>query len=180
MKNAQLVIDMTRDFISPDGALTCGPMGVAIVSPLVRQLEQGLKDGDLIVFACDAHLPNDPEFSLWPPHCVVDTPGAELYGGLAEFYERHRGDRVRFLPKTKYDAFYHTPLDDWLRAADVRTVTVSGVCTSICCYATASGAYYRGYGISAHTNTMADLTDEAHQFAVAHMEAVLKVGLRRS
>lgn len=174
MRRALIVVDMLNDFIDPGGALTCGPAGVSVVSHVMALLRLGQARGDLIVFACDAHSPDDPEFALWPRHCVTGTSGAELYGELRTFYEEYRGVQVRYLAKSTYDAFYATDLDKLLRDNGVDEVMVAGVCTSICCYATASGAYYRRYPVFIDPRAMADLTPEAHDFAVQHMQNVLR------
>ena len=174
MTRALIVVDMTYDFLADDGALTGGLPGQQAVQPVLDLLREFAETGELIVFACDAHTVDDPEFALWPPHCVIGTKGAMLYGQLADFYNRHQSDRVRYLPKTKYDAFFDTPLADWLTADQATEVTVVGVCTSICCYATALGAYCRGFSITSDPAAMADLTKEAHDFAVNHMQNVLK------
>jgi len=174
MARAWLVVDMTVDFVADDGALTCGQPAQAAVAPLLVLLQAAREQGELIVFACDAHTPDDPEFALWPSHCVIGTPGASLYGDLRLFYEQYESERVRYLPKTRYDAFFDTPLAEWLEAADIDEVVVAGVCTSICCYATASGAYYRRLQVHFDAATMADLTPDAHAFAVQQMQSVLK------
>lgn len=174
MVRAWLVIDMTEDFVAPDGALTCGEAAQEMAPALVATLESAVRRDELIVFACDAHTPDDPEFELWPVHCVAGTPGAALFEPLRAFYETHRSSRVRFLPKTHYDAFFETELDDWLVAAGVEEVIITGVCTSICCYSTATGAYFRRYKVRYDPSLMADLTAAAHDFAVGQMAAVLK------
>lgn len=174
MKKAWLVVDMTNDFIADDGALTCGKPGQVAVSSLVTRLGKAYQDGDLIIFANDAHTPDDAEFALWPVHALAGTSGAELYGELQVFFAAHEGEYVRYLPKTKYDAFYATDLETQLRHAGVEEVVVAGVCTSICCYATASGAYYRGFRVKFVPEGMADLTNEAHEFAMRQMQNVLK------
>ncbi len=174
MKRAWVVVDMTYDFVADDGSLTCGKPGQEAVDALVTHLEEAHRKGDLIVFANDAHTPDDAEFALWPPHAVEGTKGAELYGKLLDFYHVNKGDTVRYLAKSKYDAFFKTDLEDQLRAAGVEEVVVAGVCTSICCYATASGAYYRGFQVRFVPEGMADLTAEAHDLAMRQMENVLK------
>lgn len=165
---------MTVDFVADDGALTCGKAAQDAVAPILMQLRHARDRGELIVFACDAHTKEDPEFELWPVHCVEGTEGAELFGELRDFYEENRGDRVRYMPKTRYDAFYDTPLEQWLQSEGAREVVVMGVCTSICCYATASGAYYRRLRVLYDPEGMADLTPESHAFAMQQMQAVLK------
>ncbi len=173
-KTAWLVVDMTEDFVATNGALTCGQSGQAIVDPLVKSLTKARVQGDLIIFACDAHEPQDAEFRLWPPHCIKGTSGAMLYGAVKNFYDTYRSDSVFYLEKTRYDAFYETNLDDLLRSHAIKNVHIAGVCTSICCYATASGAYYRGYGVYLEPTLMADLTDKDHNYAIQHMRDVLK------
>lgn len=174
MKRAWLIVDMTNDFIANDGALTCGKPGQEAVAALVERLREAYRNGDLIIFANDAHTPDDAEFALWPPHSVAGTSGAELFGSLRDFYLTHQSEDVRYLGKSKYDAFYLTDLEAQLRAANVEEVVVAGVCTSICCYATASGAYYRGFKVRFVPEGMADLTAEAHDFAMRQMANVLK------
>ncbi|KUO96303.1 cysteine hydrolase family protein [Ferroacidibacillus organovorans] len=174
MKRAWLVVDMVEDFVAEDGALTCGAPGQAAVLQLLPRLEDAYAKQELIVFACDAHAPDDQEFALWPVHCVRGTKGAQLYGPLQSFYELHRGERVVLLEKTTYDAFFATDLELLLRSHGVTDVVVAGVCTSICCYATASGAYYRRFAVHAVPDGMADLTSHAHAFAVEQMKNVLK------
>ncbi len=171
---ALIVVDMLNDFVASDGTLSCGQSGQNAVGPIVNLLEESLQQGDLIVLACDTHAPDDPEFVLWPRHCVAGTWGAQLYGPVQTFYEKHAGALVRMMPKTRYDAFFETPLAGWLQDFGATEVIVAGVCTSICCYATASGAYYRRLQVLIRPDAMGDLTEEAHDFAVRHMQAVLK------
>ncbi|PWI58747.1 cysteine hydrolase family protein [Sulfoacidibacillus thermotolerans] len=174
MQRALLVIDMTYDFIADDGALPCGEAGQKIVNPILQAVQTAHQNGDFVIFACDAHAIDDKEFQLWPVHCVAGTKGAQLIEPLNQFYATYESDQVRYLPKTKYDAFFETPLAMWLQEKGVQEVLVCGVCTSICCYATALGAYYRGYQVVIDPALMADLTPEAHEFAVLQMENVLK------
>jgi nicotinamidase-related amidase len=35
-----------------------------------------------VIFVCDSHIPNDPEFKQFGPHCVAGTREAEIVPGL--------------------------------------------------------------------------------------------------
>jgi nicotinamidase/pyrazinamidase len=70
-------VDAQRDFMLPGGALYVP--GAERLLPNIQKLVQLARKGDafLISSACQ-HTPNDPEFKVFPPHCVRGTPGAEL------------------------------------------------------------------------------------------------------
>ena len=64
---ALLVIDMLKDFIDLDGALTTGSAGVNIIN-FIREKIQEFKINDYpIVYICDSHKADDKEFDMFPP-----------------------------------------------------------------------------------------------------------------
>ncbi|MCF6092509.1 cysteine hydrolase [Microaerobacter geothermalis] len=170
---ALLVVDMNNDFVHDNGVLTCGEAGQKIVPFIAKKVEEFLKDGQLVIFANDNHLPNDDEFKIWPPHCVKGTWGSEPYGNLNELKEK-----VILLGKTKYDAFYNTELDEILRTHGVNEVHITGVCTSICIYATVQGAYFKGLKTVVYREGVADFNHQAHEFCLSHFASIFKTEIR--
>jgi nicotinamidase/pyrazinamidase len=70
-------VDVQRDFVLPGGKLYVP--GAERILPNVRRLTNAARQGRvLLVSHGDFHAPNDPEFKLFPPHCVKGTPGAEF------------------------------------------------------------------------------------------------------
>ena len=78
------------------------------------------------------------------------------------------------LPKSQYDAFYQTPLEELLREKGVSQVVICGVMTHLCCETTARSAFVRGFevfftvdGTATYNQTFhqATLTNLAHGFA---------------
>lgn len=70
-------VDMQRDFVLPGGALYAP--GAERLLPNIRRLTDAARRGRvLLVSHGDFHAPNDPEFKIFPPHCVKGTAGAEL------------------------------------------------------------------------------------------------------
>jgi nicotinamidase/pyrazinamidase len=69
-------VDTQRDFMESDGALYVP--GAETIGPNIEQLLRaaGEKKITTISSLC-AHIPNDPEFEIFPPHCLEGTRGAE-------------------------------------------------------------------------------------------------------
>lgn len=164
---ALLVIDMLRDFIDEDGALSLGEAGREIIPAVSERLELARRRGDLVVFICDRHRPDDAEFEMFPPHCIIGTPGAKIVSEL-----QPTGDEA-LVTKRRYSAFYGTELDILLREKSISEVELAGVCTNICVLYTAADAKNRGYRVRVDPRAVAGLTEEAHEWALAEMEGTL-------
>jgi len=172
---ALVVVDYNNDFVADKGALTCGAAGQRLDHFIAAQIRAFHQNGDLVVVTNDTHKHDDPEFALWPRHCVAGSWGAEVYGESGRAFAEIKDQcGIYDLPKTKYDAFYETPLDDILRKNRIKEVFVVGVCTSICVAATVQGGYFRGYQMKVYRDGVADLTQAAHDFALDHMQAIYK------
>ncbi len=170
MKEVVLVVDMQRDFLEPGGALYCGDEVRRIIPPMAEFLERKASEGATLIFTQDWHDPDDPEFQIWPPHCVADTPGAEVIPELAKFVSVS----VR---KKRYTAFWETDLEKILYDLDPDVVHVVGVCTDICVLHTVADLKLRLWDrkIIVHKDLVASFDPEAHRWALKHMENILKV-----
>jgi nicotinamidase/pyrazinamidase len=74
MKTVFFDIDTQCDFLLPAGALSVP--GAARILPAVAQLNRwAAANGTVVVSTMDAHTENDPEFQIWPGHCVAGTLG---------------------------------------------------------------------------------------------------------
>ena len=74
MKTVFFDIDSQLDFLYPAGALYV-PNAERIVPAIARLNRFAAAHGIPVVSTTDAHAENDPEFSVWPPHCVAGTWG---------------------------------------------------------------------------------------------------------
>lgn len=171
---ALLVIDMLNDFLDPGGALYCGDEARRII-PAVRSLVEVFHvEGHRILFARDAHIPNDKEFQLFRPHAVRDSWGGRIIDALPP----PPGSTV--FDKTRFSAFYGTPLDRLLREAAPEEVWVVGVVTSICVMDTVGDLRNRDYMPVVPVDAVADFDPEAHAFALRRMERVYGARLVRA
>lgn len=81
--------------------------------------------------------------------------------------------RMIYLPKTRYSAFFATPLDAMLRARKVHHLTVTGVCTDICVLHTVIDAIYNHYSVAVVENCCATCIPHGQEWAIAHMRDCL-------
>lgn len=175
MKKALIVIDYTYDFVADDGKLTCGKPGQAIENNISTLIEQFIEQDDVVVFANDLHVENDPyhpESKLFPAHNIVGTKGRELYGSVKDLYETYK-DRVISFDKTRYSAFAGTNLDILLRERNVEEVILVGVCTDICILHTAVDSYNLGYKITIPEHAVASFNEIGHKWALGHFKSCL-------
>ncbi len=173
-ERALLVIDMLEDFVRPGAPLEV-PKTRDILPALRRRIYRARRGGELVVYVCDSHRKNDPEFARmgWPPHAVAGTKGAAVVREIAP----DPGDVV--VEKTTYSGFHRTGLQPVLRRHGVRSLSLSGCVTNICILYTAADAAMRGYDVTVDEKVVAGLDPAAHRFALDEMEKVLGVRVIR-
>jgi nicotinamidase/pyrazinamidase len=144
--DALILVDIQNDFC-PGGSLAVKE-GDAVV-PVVNELQ---KHFALVVATKDWHPVGHSSFeTLWPPHCVQETAGAEFVAEL----ETSRIART-FLKGTdmeidSYSGFFDnehkraTGLGDYLQERGVTGVTVVGLATDYCVKFTALDAISLGF-----------------------------------
>jgi len=124
-KTALIVIDMLNDFLDPGGPLYVVAQAREIIPFVARKIAAFRARGQAVIFVCDAHDSDDPEFGAFPAHALKGSWGAEIIPELTPA----PGD-LR-MEKTRHSAFDHTNLDDILKHEQVEEVHVVGVMTSI-------------------------------------------------
>lgn len=137
MRTALVVIDMLNDFM--DGVLG-NPAAKDIVGPIGDLSNQARQtDAWVVVYANDAHRPDDRELRVFPPHAMEGTSGAEVVEPLRPHVE----DVV--VGKRFYSAFTGTDLEQRLRSAEVERLVLVGQHTDCCVRHTSYDAFCRGF-----------------------------------
>lgn len=167
---ALVVIDMLNDFVTGKIA---NPRAERIIPTISQLLERARSDRGawLVVYANDAHLPNDFELRVWGEHAMAGTPGAEIIPELSAA----EGDFV--LPKRTYSSFHETGLDELLRQFEVRTVVLTGQHTNICLRHTTADAFFRGYEVIVPRDAVEAISEEDHQAGLKYLETIYKADL---
>ncbi|MEK7805501.1 MAG: isochorismatase family cysteine hydrolase [Planctomycetota bacterium] len=162
---ALLVTDMLNDFVNKGATLEV-PMARTIIRNIKKEINKARKRHIPIIYCCDAHKENDPEFKLWPGHAVKGTAGAAVIKQL----EPHKEDYM--VKKPNYSCFYKTTLDKLLKKLGTNHLILTGVVTNICILYTTAEAYMRGYKVTIPQNCVAALTKREHQFAMQQMSRI--------
>lgn len=101
----------------------------------------------------DWHPPDHCSFlgregNLYPPHCVIGTPGAEFLPGL-------HADRFSAVWRKGYDRDFeayavtaqHPGFAAFLKASGIERVVVCGIATNICCFFSARDLRAAGFEV---------------------------------
>jgi nicotinamidase/pyrazinamidase len=148
---ALLVVDVQRGFTTLRPAELPVPGGLEIVPHVNRLLELPWKRIDA---SQDWHPPDHCSFlgqrdNLYPPHCVIGTPGADFLPGL-------RTDRFHAIWRKGYDRDFeayavtaqHPGYVASLRSEGIPSVVICGIATNICCYFAARDLRQAGFAVS--------------------------------
>jgi nicotinamidase/pyrazinamidase len=147
-------VDTQRDFMDSTGALYV-PDAEAI-RPNIERLLRAAGDRKVTTISSRcAHEPGDPEFEIFPPHCIDGTPGAErVFAGLPSLPRREiaveaaADPRAQIQPATHYvvkkkvfDLFSNQWLEGLRRKDGFKgeSCVVFGVATDYCVRACALG-----------------------------------------
>jgi nicotinamidase-related amidase len=139
-KTALIVVDMQNDFVKEGGALVV-PDAEATIPEIQNLLSLARESGMKVVYSQDTHGEGDPEWEIWGEHVREGTWGWEIVDEL-----KPREDEV-IVRKVRYDAFYGTHLDHFLRLWDVDTLIICGTVANICVHYTAASAALRWYDV---------------------------------
>jgi nicotinamidase/pyrazinamidase len=156
--DALLIVDFQNDF-TPGGALPV-PGGDEI-GPVLNAIADRF---DLVVATRDWHPPDHGSFAgvevdpakwegidppgIWPPHCVQDTPGAELHPSLDRTQVDVIVDKAQDPNTQGYSSFHGGNLADVLRERGVTRVFVAGLATDYCVKNTVLDARRLGFEVT--------------------------------
>ncbi|MBV8053580.1 MAG: cysteine hydrolase [Acidobacteriaceae bacterium] len=175
-------VDTQKDFMLPGGKLYVP--GAEKLLPNIRKLTQAARDGRVFLVSHGCfHAPDDPEFQIFPPHCVKGTEGSEyIPEALAGKVYRVSNDSSATLPpdlfqyqqvlleKQTLDIFQSRHADDLVKLfpRDAQFV-VFGVVTEYCVAFAAKGLLQRGHRVSIVKDAIETLKPEDAQNMIAEL-----------
>ncbi len=150
-KTALIIVDMQNDFIKEGGSLLVQAAKDTIQS-IQFLVDSFRKAGSKVIYTQDTHFDGDKEWEIWPVHCRKDSWGWQIIDELSP----QKNDMV--FQKNRYDAFYGTSLEHYLKLWGIENLVITGTVSNICVANTAGSAGLRWYhiivpadGISAQT-----------------------------
>ena len=180
MKTVFFDIDSQLDFLYPAGALYA-PKAERIV-PAIAQLNRfAAANGIVVISTTDAHTENDPEFAVWPPHCIAGTTGQ--HKAEATLLEKRvvipnhecalalEGAQQIIVEKQTVDVFAARNLSRIIESLAADTCLVYGVVTEICVLYAVRGLLRMGKPVTVVTDAVETLKPEDSASALAEMRA---------
>lgn len=172
MARVIIVVDMIRGFCEA-GSLA-SPRLAGVIPRIRRLLDRELEQGAELIFLADTHSEDDPEFEMFPPHCVAGSGEEEVVAELEPYLER-----ATLITKTRYSGFHRTGLEQELERIRPQEVVVVGVCTDICVMHTVADLRNRDYAVTVVRDCVetydapGHAAEQVNEFAISHMRDVL-------
>ena len=173
-------IDSQWDFLYPAGALYV-PGGERIVPAIARLNHWAAARGIPVVSTTDAHTEDDPEFRVWPHHCVAGTLGqhkaeATLLENRVIVPNRPcdlaiGGAQQIIIEKQNVDVFTAPNLTRVIDALAAEHCVIYGVVTEICVLFAARGLLKSGRAVTVVTDAIETLKAENSRSALAEIAA---------
>jgi len=176
-------VDVQRDFVLPGGKLYVP--GAEKLLPNIRRLTGAARQGKVfLVSHGDFHTPNDPEFKIFPPHCVKGTSGSELVpeaitGSVARVPNdadaKLPEDLSRYqqvlLEKQTLNIFESRHADELVqKLGKAPEFVVFGVVTEYCVAFAVKGLIERGRRVAVVRDAIETLQDEEGKKSLAEFE----------
>jgi nicotinamidase/pyrazinamidase len=174
MTSRVLIVTDVQEGFTRRGNLASPEMTAAI--PRVRRiLDEERARGTPFVFTKDSHVEGDPEFDVFPPHCIVGT----VEHDLVEEFRPYEAEAAAVIEKHRYSAFFETDLEKVLERLEPDEVHMIGFCTDICVLHTTSDLRNRDYRVVVRRDGVETFdgpghpNEEINRWALTHIEKVL-------
>ena len=176
-------VDVQADFMLPGGKLYV-PGAEKLLPNIKRLTDLARQDRVFLVSHGDFHSPDDPEFKIFPPHCVKGTAGAELVPeALTEKVARIPNDVAANLPEdlSKYqqillekqtlNIFESRHADALVKQlGNQAEFVVFGVVTEYCVSFAVKGLIQRGRRVAVVQDAIETLKQEDGQTTIAELQ----------
>ncbi|MEM4188972.1 MAG: isochorismatase family cysteine hydrolase [Candidatus Caldarchaeum sp.] len=168
-----IIVDMQNDFCHPKGRLYV-PSAPSTIPPIRSLLERARKAGVKVFYTQDWHDKDDPEFAIWGEHALAGSWGAEI----VEELKPAPGEVV--VKKLRYDGFYGTPLEHYLKLYNIRNLVVTGTVANICVLHTAGSAALRWLNVYIPVDAVSALNEFDMKAALRQVTFLYRGILTRS
>lgn len=183
MKNKTVFVDIDTqfDFMNPKGTLYV-PDAEDIVDNIKKLFVYAKEHKIKILSSTDAHTVDDPEFKLFPPHCVKDTPGNQKIDASTckdnivienieqDITESMLDHEQIIIEKQSHDVFDNMNIDKVIIQLAASDYVVFGVATDYCVKLAVFGLLRRGYKVILVTDAVKAITKEGEEKALKAMK----------
>ncbi len=178
-------VDVQADFMLPGGKLYVP--GAEKLLPNIRRLTEAARQGSVFLVSHGCyHVENDPEFAIFPRHCVKGTPGSRLVPeALTDRFITVANEPAAALPvnlsnyqqivleKQTLDIFESLHAGELVERLGPNTeFVVFGVVTEYCVGLAARGLLARGRHVSVVRDAIETLNSEDGNRTITELQAL--------
>lgn len=158
-EGALIVIDMTYDFVNPQGSVFYEQNKV-ILPRIVEVVKKAREENLLIIYIRHSHRKDKYNVKTLTgrKNSLEGTGGDELDPSLPV---DEKADYI--IKKRRYSAFYYTDLDLILREHDIKKIFIAGTKTNNCVRSTVEDAYHLNYDTFVLGDCVATDSEEVNQ-----------------
>lgn len=140
---ACITVDAVKGFCSQ--GLMSSPQMASIVPNIAKTIKKAANAGVRhLIFTCDSHSPNSPEFALWPSHCLKGSSESQLEDALTSL---DCAKDFVIINKSSISSLVDTSLLNHLLTLEkLHTIVVMGGVTDLCLYHLVAGLSF--YSVS--------------------------------
>lgn len=178
-------VDVQADFMLSGGKLYV-PGAEKIIPNIQRLVSAAIGAGVLLVSSGDSHPENDPEFDIFPPHCLRGSAGARILPeGMTENFRTIPNDASHRLPddilqcpqiileKQTLDVFDNPHAGELVeRLGSDAEYAVFGVVTEYCVRLAAKGLLERSRKVAIVKDAIETLKSEDGRRALEELQAL--------
>ena len=183
MKNKIIFVDIDTqfDFMNPRGNLYV-PGAEDIVDNIKKLFNYAKEHKIKILSSTDAHTVDDPEFKLFPSHCIKGTPGNQkieastcndniIIENIEQEITESMMDHEQIIVESQtFDIFESINTNEIVNMLDACNYVVFGVATDYCVKAAVLGLLKRGYNVSLVTDATKTITKEGEEKSLNEMK----------
>jgi len=183
MKNKTVFVDIDTqfDFMNPRGNLYV-PGAEDIVDNIKKLFDYAKEHKIIILSSVDAHTVDDPEFKLFPSHCIKGTPGNQkieastckdniFIENVEQDITESMMDHEQIIVESQtFDIFDSMNTDGIVNKLDACNYVVFGVATDYCVKAAVLGLLQRGYNVCLVTDATKAITKEGEEKSLNEMK----------
>lgn len=157
-----VIVDALKGYLEEDNPLYCGDESRKII-PLIKNYVK--REACPVLFICDSHSDNDPEFRLLGKHSMTGTKGAEIIPELEEL------GGISFEKET-FSAWENPEFAQFMleQVSPATTLIFMGVCTDICIFHNVAGAHFHGFEkLVVPSKCVSSFNQQNHEIALQWM-----------
>ena len=174
-------IDTQFDFMNPRGNLYV-PGAKDIVGNIIKLFDYAKEHKIKILSSADAHRVDDPEFKLFPSHCIKGTLGNQkieastckdniFIENVEQDITESMMDHEQIIVESQtFDIFESMNTDGIVNKLDACNYVVFGVATDYCVKAAVLGLLKRGYNVYLITDATKAITKEGEEKSLNEMK----------